>query len=163
MLNQAIIQDDIYDADHMVRAEFWSKDHWSVLAYVETVCVACGGFEVGLDGRMRTNTQNHRVMLKQKPYPLRPGQKIPSVIMDAKHGTHLNNGQIIEDHDDWACIQDLIPLGVFTVSVTHALLIGETLKLSKKGQALVADICRHKAQGGQFSTYTPDAALLAST
>ena len=39
--------------DGYVPPNLFGKDHWSTLAYMETIMVDCGGFQVGADPRMR--------------------------------------------------------------------------------------------------------------
>ncbi len=58
-MSSAASTDDTHPAGAPVPVELWSKDHWSTLAYIETVMVEHGGrFEVGWDPRMRQNRRN---------------------------------------------------------------------------------------------------------
>lgn len=149
-----------YNDDKMIPYQVWGKDHWSTLAYVEYVCVECGGFEVGADSRMRTNSHNFRVHAQQNPKPKRPGGFAQGTVMKPEQGSRLNNGQVVVDHDDWGCVQDFVPYGLFTVARTHAMNHNQVLQLSEKGRAVAADLRRHKAAGGTFADYVPEPAIM---
>ena len=131
----------------------WSKDHISTMAYVETVMVDCGGFQVGADARMRSNRRNDRVMTQQCPRPKRSGgPKTMGITMSPEHGTRLKNGQRLDNHDDWACLQDAAEEGLFTVGA-EGIEPGEVLHLSEKGLAYCAALRAHKATGGNFASF----------
>ena len=132
-----------------------------MLAYVESVMVDCGGFEIGADARMRSNRHNFRVMNEQNPNPTRPGSRPRGIVMDRKYGSRLNNGQSVENHDDRCCLQDFVPYGIFTVPAHHCVDAKEVLKLSEKGQKLVAALRQHKAEGGQFADFCPDTEFMS--
>jgi len=85
--------------------DLWGRDHWSTLAYIETVMVDCKGFQIGQDG-----------------------------------------------HDDWMCLQDMAEAGLFTCDV-FGVQPGTVLKLSPKGQRIVAELRAHKAEGGSLDQF----------
>ncbi len=132
----------------------WSKDHWSTLAYIETVMVECGGFQIGLDCRMRSNRRNFRVMHEQCPRPKRAKQDgTRAVCMDPKYTSRVKNSTTV-DHDDWCCIQDMAVAELFTVGVEQ-IQPGVVLHLSEAGKAMIAALRAHKATGGQFAAFVP--------
>lgn len=139
-----------------IAVNLWGKDHWSTLAYVETVMVECAGFQIGSDARMRSNRRNFRVMHEQCRHPKRPERSTASmaVSMVPQHGTRLNNGTKVEDHDDWACIQDMAQAGLFTVSV-DAVEPKQVLHFSPIGSTIAVQLRNHKAAGGMFATFKP--------
>lgn len=136
-------------------ALFW-HDHWSTLAYLETVLVDCGGFQVGLDARMRQNRRNFRVMMKECPRPKRTGlagmSQSGAIPMDPEHGTRLQDGTVLEWSDDWSCVQDMAAAGYFTCG-PDAVEPKVILHLSEKGQAICARLRQHKANGGNWRNF----------
>lgn len=140
--------------DSYIPLDRWGKDHWSTLAYVENVMTECKSFQVGADGRMRSNRRNFRVMAQYCPAPKRPTRTAPGIPMQDVHGTVLNTGTQVPNHDDWCCVQDMAAEGLFTVG-PEGVEPGELLHFSDKGYALVHALRRHKAEGGSFSTFKP--------
>jgi hypothetical protein len=75
--------------DIYISPELWGADHWSTLAYIETV--DCNGFQIGLDARMRSNRRNFRVMTEQCPSPKRIGANPGmAIVMSPEHATRFN-------------------------------------------------------------------------
>lgn len=144
--------------DDYVPMHLWAKDHWSMLAYAETVMVDLGGFQVGNDCRMRQGRRNFRVMheLCFKPRRIKNLPKM-SMVMEIKHSTRLKDGTIVEGHDDWHCIQDMAACGFFTISGGTAtpehIEPGVILHLSPLGRSICNMLRLHKASGGNFGDF----------
>lgn len=169
-------------ADTIVPMDLWSKDHWSTLAYLETVMVEHEGrFQVGWDPRMRQNRRHFRVMWEQCPTPLRTkadssrdsadssrdSGPIRGVVMENAHATRLSDGSHVSKHDDWACVQDMAEAGLFLAadSVTPLAMAdvepGVILRLSERGAALCDALRAHKRKpGGRFATFRPSPDLM---
>jgi hypothetical protein len=132
----------------------WSKDHWSTLAYVETVMVDCAGFQVGHDGRMKTNRRHFRVMSSECPQPKRPGRSTSAmaVVMRPEHATKIKDGTVIDGHDDWMCVQDMAAEGLFTVGPDDVE-PGVVLHFSERGKDIAAALRQHKADGKNFASF----------
>jgi hypothetical protein len=143
-----------FSVDDIIPPALWSKDHWSTLAYVDTVMVDCAGFELGLDARMRSNRRNFREM-SSVPTPKRAGRSVRSlaVVMELGDGTRLKDGQVVKSHDDWCCLQDMASVGFFTVGPDNGFAAGRTLHFSPLGQSVVEALRHHKQAGGQFATF----------
>lgn len=132
--------------------ERWSKGHWSTLAYIDTVMVDCGGFQIGLDARMKTNRRNFRVFQERCPTPKRPWPKQMAISMRPEHATRLKDGAQIDSHDDWACLQDMAAAGFFN-EFPKDINVGTTVTFSDKGRTIVNALRAHKANGGQFAQF----------
>ncbi len=160
-----------HSPDEVVPMADWGQDHWSTLAYVETVTVEHGGFEMGADARMRSNRRNFRVMREACPEPTRlgahPGM---AVVMDGDTGSRLRDGTVVAGHDDWCCLQDMAVAGLFASTPAHGggeartldqgdLEPGTWLSLSARGTALVGAVRAHKAAGGRFRDFVPPGSL----
>lgn len=142
------------DYQAYVPMSMWNKDHWSVLAYIETVMVECGGFQVGLDGRMRTNEDHYDILYDFCRRPKRPTyvSSNSAIIMKIEHGTRINGGTIIEDHDDWMCLMDIAAEGLLDLSPSD-IVPGVFVHLSAFGEEAVAALRQHKARGGSFGSF----------
>lgn len=144
--------------DGYVALEKFGKDHWSTLAYAETVMVECKGFQVGFDPRMRQCRHHYRVMREQCRSPKRPTSAPDHRCMwKPEYATVLNDGSMVEGHDDWHCIQDMINAGLFSLD-GKAMEVGDcepgvVLHLSDLGRDYVNQLREHKARGGSFGTF----------
>jgi len=146
--------------DGYVPLELFGKDHWSTLAYAETVMVDCGGFQIGLDPRMRQCRRHYRVMHDFCKNPKRLSSAPNHGCMwNDNYSTTLNDGSKVIGHDDWHCIQDLAEAGMFSVEGKVIAAAdcepGETLLLSELGREYVGRLRDHKSQGGTFSNFRP--------
>jgi hypothetical protein len=143
-----------YTADDIIPPQDWGKDHWSTLAYLETVMVDCGGFQVGRDPRMRANRRNFRVMAEMCPNPQRAGLNTASraVAMDRSNGSRLRDGSVVDNHDDWCCVQDMAEAGLFRTGV-EGVEPKRVLKLSALGLKVCAELRAWKAGGGQLKDF----------
>lgn len=145
-----------------VPPSLWAKDHWSTLAYMETVMVECAGFQVGLDPRMRSSRRHVRVMNSECPRPKRPvslqRSLMTAMAMDTSHGTRLKDGRQVPGHDDWSCVQDMAEVGLFDC-LSESVKPGVVINLSELGRRVVNALREHKAGGGNFATFD-GAALL---
>ena len=139
--------------DQLVPLAQWGKDHFSTLAYVETVAVENKGFQVGQDPRMKTNRRHARV-LAACPRPRRTaGGAALCMVMSPEHATRLKDGTQVPNHDDWMCVQDFVGEGLFAIG--SEVEPKQVLALSERGNALAAALRAHKASGGSFSTFDP--------
>ncbi len=145
------------DQTEYIPIETWGKDHWSTLAYVETVMVECAGFQIGLDPRMRTNRRHYRVLSERCRSPKRPGGGARSshslaVVMRPEHGSRLKDGEVMEGHDDWMCLQDMAEAGFFTVGAGR-IEPAVVLKLSERGRQVVDALRQFKSEGGKYAAF----------
>lgn len=147
-----------FRSDDLIPVEFWGKDHYSVLSYIESIMVDCGGFEVGTDPRMRSNRRNFRVLMDGNRDPRRPGSNRwqMAVVMDPKYTSYLKDGATCENHDDWCCIQDMAGAGLILGNVEP----GVMLHLSPLGRRFVVALREFKANGGNFAEFIPPPELL---
>lgn len=140
--------------DDYVPIELWHKDHWTTLAYIETVMVDSAGFQVGADPHMRSNRRNFRVMQQQCRRPKRARGSSPDlcVVMEEKYSTILSDGSTIIGHDDWSCIQDMAEAGFFTVG-PDGVEPAETLHLSDLGRNVANALREFKSDGGKYGDF----------
>jgi hypothetical protein len=83
----------------------WGRDHWSLLLFIETICVDHAGVIGYGDGRgfaaMRNDVTRH---------PHRGGDPYRGPHKPAP--TYLANGEEVANHDDWDCLDDLEAAGL---------------------------------------------------
>ena len=116
----------------------WGKDHWSLLAYVETACVDEQG---KLDRRrMRCNENRHPLMTNMRWNP--------------DYCTRLKEGKI-EGHDDWDCLEDLEVAGFIEIIS----LINGFVRMTELGMRVATQIRSHKVGGGHFATFVLEEAV----
>lgn len=150
-----------YSADDIVPPSAWGKDHWSMLAYMETVMVEVACFQVGADPRMRQGPRSFRIMHEQCPQPSRPTKAPNGMVMRPEHGSRLADGSYIPGHDDWHCVQDMAAVGFFTAA-TDAVEPGVALHLSEIGATASNELRAHRRGGGGFAGFKPSPALAAA-
>jgi len=120
----------------------WSKDHWSMLAYVST------SFEQPLDReRLRCNEHNHA--------PLKGFRNVKP--WQNENGTVLADGTRLDWHDDWDILEDLEAAGYLEIIS----LVNAKVSLTDLGFKHVIALYRHKQAGQTFRQYRPFAQYLA--
>lgn len=136
----------------------WGKDHWSLLAYVESVCVDANGWLVG--DRMRCNPRRHREFLGKRSLAFGPS-------WDAKYSTRLkghteNKPRQEIGHDDWDCLNDLIVAGLAEVADrverdSGKPFGGERLRiaLTDYGKQLAAQLRIHMQEDRSYARFNP--------
>lgn len=136
--------------DHeAIPVEHWGKDHWSTLAYIETIAVDTP-VEVRFDGRMRQKRRHFRILHEETKSRCR------GVPMDPKYTTRLKGDRTTERHDDWDCVSDAICAGF----LEHGENDGElepngVLKFTPLGDQVIEALRRHKKGGGVFHAFDP--------
>ncbi len=120
----------------MTDLDKWGKDHWSLLAYVETCCVDCTRLE---HNRMRCNENRH---------PLLKGAAACNMKWENIWSTRLKEG-IIQEHDDWDCLNDLEEAGFIEIIS----MVNGIVEITKKGAEVAHQIRKHKTAGGVFKTF----------
>lgn len=156
------------DVPRPVPVEWWGKDHWSTLAYVEVLCVDKRRISLA---RMRCDVQRHPALLSSV------GVAIPK-----RYPTFLRTGEL-PDHDDWDCLRDAeaegylkiyggskgvlvdvepgkrgplavraqrTPLNIFGRS---EICYPPRVRITVKGLHVVALLRQYKAQGGSFGGF----------
>lgn len=123
-----------------VKPEQFGKDHWSLLAYIETCCVDKGG-KVGLE-RMRCNPKTH------------PGLAVAvggfsSRTWESSWGTRTREG-LIKGHDDHDCAEDLEKAGLIANIGSG---INPVFKMTSEGWRVISALRAHKAAGGKYADF----------
>lgn len=149
--------------DYIPLANF-GKDHWSTLAYADTIIPDHRGFQVGFDCRMRQGRAHFRVMQRDCPKPRRTNHAgmNSAMAMDNRYSTILKDGTVaFEGHDDWHCVRDLVAAGLMGIKRTGLIVPlvedvepGVDLFLTALGEKFVTAMKRHKADGGSFGSWT---------
>lgn len=119
--------------------EKWGKDHWSTLAYLETLAVDKGGWAIPVNARMRTNEIRHP-HLTGHHFANQSGSKYP---------TRLKEGEV-KEHDDWDCVDDATEEGLVEDVGTG---MNRAYKFTKLGKEVMAKLRQFKMDGGNFKDF----------
>jgi len=137
-----------------VKIEDFGKDHWSLLAYIECICVD-GKKGVGeIDfAKMRINRQS------ESHCPLPVGARSHVGAWEEDYGTRLDGywkendttdkTRRLPQHDDWDCLEDLEEAGLVEILST----INGFVKMTDGGMMIAAFLRKHKADGGNFAGF----------
>lgn len=131
----------------------FGKDHWSLLGYLETLCVDSINQGVGsIDKRrVRCNPKRHPLHAVNANFGVggwKPeyGTRLSGFWTD---GDKTDPKRQIKSHDDYDCLNDLEAAG-FVEVISEA---NGYVRMTKLGQTVAGDLRRHKAAGGYFSNY----------
>lgn len=134
--------------NNFIPLEQWGKDHWSTLAYLETVTVDYRGL---VDNRrMRCNPRLHRRFAHLNQF----GQVVDS----SRYPT--TKASDVQQHDDWSCLEDLVTAGLvkayWRVRYPERSFGGAQAKveLTELGLKITAELRAHKARGGSFTHFS---------
>jgi len=138
-----------------VQVKDFGKDHWSLLAYVETTVVdnqkapGVGGID---PNKLRCNANTHSELMGHLQ------RRMPT--WEPKYGTRLrgfwnkdkttNPTRQISDHDDWDCLENLETCGFIEILS----LVNGFIRLTPEGMSVCQQIREHKANGGMFATFS---------
>lgn len=147
-------QPQTFALDDYIPMSHWGQDHWGTFAYVDTVMVECGSFQVGRDPRMKASRRNFRVMTQECPNPKRAHRTASGLAMpmDLAHSTKLNDGQLVAGHDDYACLQDMAAEGLF-LQAPNEVEPGVKLQFSPRGVDAINALRDFKRNGGQTADF----------
>ncbi len=124
----------LHEDGHPVPMADWGKDHWSVLAYVET----CAVEQQTLDRR--------RLRINPKRHPL-----LAHISWDNRdYPTMLGRGATLGNHDDWDCIEDLEEAGL--VNILSA--VNTAVTMTELGTEIAHALRRHKLAGHNFAEFS---------
>jgi hypothetical protein len=152
------IMEYLPEGDEYVPIAEWGQDHWSVFAYLETAVVDHRG--VINNVKMRCNARLHRIFAN-----LGFGGQVRN---GAAYPTLLKGGVLLERHDDWSCLEDMIAAGLMQSWFydTGAKMLGSgvaRVEFTDLGWTLAGQVRAHRGKGGNYANFVPvlpDAGLL---
>lgn len=133
----------------MIQLTQFGKDHWSLLAYIQTLCVD------SQSGIGRINSNRMRTNKHKRPHI---GNSC-MIAWNEAWGTRLQGyfecDKVtqptfqLKDHDDWDCLNDLVENKLVDIisDVNHF------ITLTDSGKSLSLQLTQHKLNGGQFATF----------
>lgn len=128
----------------------WGKDHWSTLAYIETVCVdsvTTKGIGSIVFDRMRVDRHRHPMLIGRRQAVSFSGVRDN----EKNYPTRLRNDRELHDHDDWDCLDDMEKAGLVEV-ISQA---NGRVRMTDAGLAMAAKLRAHKARGGKYADFDP--------
>lgn len=141
---------DASETSAYIPMDHWGKDHWTTLAYFETLTVDHGGMIS--NARMRCNPRLHRKFAWMTPFSPHTAK--------GEYPTRLKGGVNQPAHDDWSCLEDMIAAGLvngYFRQLSEATFGNSQayVELTAAGRALVAELRAHKASGGTYANFEP--------
>jgi len=138
------------NATKPIQVSEFGRDHWSLLAYIETLCVEGDG-SPDLD-RMRCNVTRHPGLVGPRSAKSDDVHWRPRWATRLKgHAEHAPRQAV--GHDDHDCADDLKAAGFIKVLGTG---IAPRYELTQVGAAVAQAIRLHKQSGGTFSNFAHD-------
>jgi hypothetical protein len=148
-----------------VTIEEFGKDHWSLLAYVETCVVdKKGGHSVPMVGEI--DRDKIRCNGDRRSHLFGPRVAMAACKWKGEWGSRLkgyfekNEDRLrLPTHDDWDCMEDMEREGLLEImSVVNGFII-----ITSKGLEICKHLREHKARGGNFAgfNYKPEMAVVA--
>lgn len=130
----------------MIPFSEWGKDHWSLLAYIETCCENLSRQTGELDKRrLRCNHNTHPLLnVNNLGWSESYGTRLKDFWSDDKEGTG-----VLPEHDDWDCLDDLEAEGLVDVISE----VNGFVRILPNGIKLAERIRAWKIQGGTFSNF----------
>ncbi len=127
--------------------ERWGSDHWSTFAYAHHRAVNNDGY---LNPAQLRDRGPYVTRLKGRQGPPGPGSHDPA--------------NELTDHGDLDCLLDAQAFGLLTVERgTHRpggrVTMTHRVVFTARGNVLAGKLAAHKAEGGNFATFDPGAAL----
>ena len=128
--------------------EAWGKDHWSVFAYVETLCVdSLKGVGVPDVRKVQCNAGRHPGLLAYSPV------NQPTPYDGTAYAIRLGGKWELVDYDEWDCLEDAEVAGLLEhVGTGHH----PAYCMTDLGNRLAGQLRTHKANGGRFATFKPE-------
>lgn len=139
-----------------VPVEKFGRDHWSLLAYLETICVDALDQWGQIDrNKLRVNIKTHPLLvghiqarailaLEKPPYGYKYGTRLK--------GHTEENPNVIKEHDDWDCLENLDKAGF----VEFLTLTSGGVRMTDTGIVIAAQLRAHKARGGNYAMFEPE-------
>jgi hypothetical protein len=129
-----------------VPMEEWGKDHWSMLAYIETRCVDHDGTLEPKRVRCNPNRHPQHALPQHNPPGQLPGEAYP-------HTSRLREGVVpVPEHDDYDCFYDIQEANLLKDVGTG---LYPRAQLTRAGIRLASELRVWKANGGVYAAFVP--------
>ena len=129
----------------------FGKDHWSLLAYIETRCVDYKGILDVAHLRVRNPAiSSPRMPFGRPEWKPEYGTRLSGYFNKEDNGI-VNKERQIPDHDDLDCADELEEAGYIENMGTG---LNPAYKMTKFGNQVAALLRQHKADGKHYATFT---------
>jgi len=132
----------------------FGKDHWSLMAYVGTLCQDAPDKTGVIDKRrIRSNPATHPIHVASL---LGAGRSWSPEYGTQLHGYRKEDGSIdetrhLDAHDDWDCLDDLEEAGLIEIISE----VNGFIQFTVYGLDVLGQLTIHKADGGKFIDFSP--------
>ena len=134
--------------EHIPMSE-WGHDHWSTIAYLETICVDNHGMIE--NPKMRCNPYIHSMFGEIEPSPRQI--QYPTRLKNREVSNHALRASYA--HDDWSCLEDMIQEGLLDAEI-HEKYTGYNevrIKLTPMGIRIAHQLRAHRLNGGKYYNF----------
>lgn len=136
-----------------INIERFGKDHWSLLSYVEYICVnGCKGVGCIQRNKMRCNTSKHPLLSTGIDWRDSYSTRLSGFFeypFNADLEKSCATGFQVLGHDDWDCLDDLNDAGLIEIiSLTNCF-----VKMTEKGLDVSSKLTYHRTKGGNLSNF----------
>lgn len=138
-------------SEDYISPEKWGRDHLSTLLYMETRLCDYGGLKIVPDPRMRTKRRMFR-LFSEKFKSSHRRDIAHMIVMDKKHGSRLKDGEILDSHDDWDCLQDMAKHGLITPD-EESFDLGVSLSFTELGYHIVYLLRKFKCENKNIKDF----------
>lgn len=127
----------------------WGKDHWSLLAYIETQIVNAKNTDEFASAKL--DLTRMRVNSEKRGFTNGVNRMGSVMKWEDSWGTKFKDGEILDPtHDDIDILDELENEGFVKNHFTD---MNPIVSLTEKGYETCARIRKHKAHGGSFSKF----------
>lgn len=140
------------DVPRPVPITFWGRDHWSTLAYLETLAVDHKGIATPARNKMRCSAERRPGLVGWTVGGLLDGGRYATRLKGANGEPEWENRRELADHDDWDCVEDAVAAGLLIEGGTG---IHPHYQFTSLGLRVAGELRAHKANGGQFHNFVP--------
>lgn len=140
-----------------VPVALFGKDHWSLLAYIETVCVDGKGSVGALTkSRLRCNEHTHPLLAVNADVTAWKAEYSTRLAGFFEFSDRADAAKAVEaglqvlGHDDWDCLDDLAAAGYLEILS----MVNGFVRMRPLGQVTAALLRDFKAKGGQFAHFS---------
>ncbi|MFA5211684.1 MAG: hypothetical protein WC414_04305 [Patescibacteria group bacterium] len=131
-----------------IQPKDFGKDHWSLLAYVETRCVDYEGFLDKKHLRIKNQAVGNGNIFGIVEWEPKWGTRLSGFFRDGKDN---DMNRQLPDHDDLDCLEDLEHAGYIKNIGTGFTPIYE---MTKTGNAIASLLRQHKQDGKHYATFS---------
>lgn len=137
----------------MINIENFGKDHWSLFAYIESLCVDSKDAIAQINrSRMRCNPERHPLLDNNNTWLPTYSTRLKGFFdfPDCQnYKLACEAGFQVDGHDDWNCLEDLEEAGLIEITSMK----NRMVMMTDKGLQVSNKMRNFKAKGGSYARF----------